>query len=103
MTIQKLEKDYSPFTANRIKSPFAKKTKTRTGEFCNVLMIRTFEEYPVKIKGVKVIVRGQFWQCPETLEKVQDEEQLECSLEAAHLAANSEKEVLFFHTKAWKA
>ena len=66
-------------------------------------MTKVFEEYPVKIGEIKVIVRGQFWQCPETKEKVQDAEQLECSLEAAHLAAKSDKPILFYHTKAWKA
>lgn len=105
MKIQTVKKgeDFSSFCANRIKSPFAKRTITKKSDFCDVLMTKVFEEYPVQIGEIQVIVRGQFWQCPETKEKVQDSEQLECSLEAAHLAAKSDKEILYYHTKAWKA
>ena len=105
MTLQKLEKDYSPFTANRMLSPFAKKTKTRKGEFCDVMMVRVFKEiHPTSFDlPDNVIVRAQFWQCPETQQMFQDFDQRYCMKAAAELAATSDKPVLFFHTKAWKA
>ena len=66
-------------------------------------MRRTFVEWQEAPGGVTVDVLPQVWRCSTTGAEVMDEWQRHCLNRAVELAAKSEGEVLYYHTRAWRA
>ena len=69
-----------------------------TGEPCR----RTFVEWLLRPGGVEIEALPQVWKCPVTGAEVMDDWQQHCLNRAVQLAAKSEGEVLFYHTRAWR-
>jgi len=66
-------------------------------------MRRVFETDSFIVKGQTVVIRSQFWQCQTTKALQQDEWQLHCTMTAGQRAAETDGQVVFYHTKAVKA
>ena len=66
-------------------------------------MRRVFVEWEAHPNGTKVEVLPQVWRCPTTGAEVMDYWQRYCLNRAVELAEKSEGEVLFYHTRAWRA
>jgi hypothetical protein len=66
-------------------------------------MRRTFVEWTARPNGVEVEALPQVWRCPLTGPEVTDDWQKHCLNRAVELAVKSEGEVLFYHTRAWRA
>ena len=64
---------------------------------------RKFVDWLSRANGMEIEVRPQVWVCPATGKETMDEWQDYCRKKAAELAAKSEGEVLFYHTRAWRA
>ena len=65
-------------------------------------MRRVFVEWEAYPNGTKVEALPQVWRCPTTGAEVMDDWQTHCLNRAVELAAKSEGEVLFYHTRAWR-
>ena len=87
--------DFSPFCANRMKSPH----NLSTDEW---MRRRFYVNLKLKEGFPSINIREQFWYCSETQTVMQDDEQKECAERAYQLALESDKPVLFYHTRAWK-
>lgn len=66
-------------------------------------MCRVFVEWLARPGGVTVNALPQVWRCPVTGAEVIDDWQKHCLKRAVELAVASEGEVLYYHTRAWKA
>lgn len=69
-----------------------------TGQPCR----RVFVEWQRTLNGAEVEALPQVWRCPVTGAEVMDDWQKHCLKRAVELAAASNGEVLFYHTRAWK-
>lgn len=66
------------------------------------VMRRTFVERLERPGGTEVEALPQVWRCPVTGEEVMDDWQKHCLSRALEAAAVSDREVLYYHTRAWR-
>ena len=65
-------------------------------------MRRVFVQCTTRLSGTLVEVLPQVWRCSATGTEIMDDWQKRCLNRAVELAAESEGEVLFYHTRAWR-
>lgn len=66
-------------------------------------MRREFVDWLRTLAGVQYCVRSQIWQCAVTGETLVDDWQKRCHERALTMAVLSDRPVLYYHTRAWRA